>query len=156
MEAFKSLTRTFVVHIPFRGGGPALQATVAGHVPIVIDALPSVLPFIRDGRLIPIVVAAPQRLTILPNVPTFGEVGLAPVNQMTSFGIVAPRGTPRPVVDRVNAATRQVLQDPNVRRRIEETGSQIIANTPEQFAAVIRAELAMFRDVVARQRLTLE
>jgi len=156
MEAFKSLTRTFVTHIPYRGSGPALLDTVAGQVPIIFDNLPSALPFIRDNRLIPIVVAAPQRLPILPNVPTFAEVGLEPVNRMAFYGIIAPRGTPRAVIDRVNAATRQVLQDPAVRRRIDDTGSLIVANTPEQFAEQIRAELAVFRDVVTRQRLTLE
>jgi len=156
MEAFKSLTRTFVTHIPYRGSGPALQDTVAGQVPIIFDNLPSALPFIRENRLIPIIVAAPQRLSILPNVPTFAEVGLEPVNRMAFYGIIAPRGTPRAVIDRVNAATRQVLQDPAVRRRIDDTGSLIVANTPEQFAEQIRAELAVFRDVVTRQRLTLE
>jgi len=156
MEAFKSLTRTFVTHIPYRGAGPALQDTVAGQVPIIFDNLPSSMPFIRDGRLIPIIVAAPQRLPFLPNVPTFAEVGLAPVNRMAFYGLIGPRGVPRPVVDRVNAATRQVLQDAGVRRRIDDTGSLIVANTPEQFAEQIRAELAVFREVVARQRLTLE
>ncbi len=156
MEAFKSLTRTFVTHIPYRGAGPALQDTVAGQVPIIFDNLPSSMPFIRDGRLIPIIVAAPQRLPFLPNVPTFAEVGLAPVNRMAFYGLIGPRGVPRPVVDRVNAATRQVLQDAGVRRRIDDTGSLIVANTPEQFAEQIRAELAVFKDVVARQRLTLE
>jgi tripartite-type tricarboxylate transporter receptor subunit TctC len=156
MEAFKSLTRTFVTHIPYRGSGPALQDTVAGQVPMIFDNLPSSMPFIRDGRLIPIIIAAPQRLPILPNVPTFAEVGLAPVNRMAFYGIIAPRGTPRPIIDRVNAATRQVLQDPAVRRRIDDTGSLIVANSPEEFAEQIRAELAVFRDVVTRQRLTLE
>jgi tripartite-type tricarboxylate transporter receptor subunit TctC len=156
MEAFKSLTRTFVTHIPYRGAGPALQDTVAGQVPIIFDNLPSSMPFIRENRLIPIIVAAPQRLPFLPNVPTFAEVGLAPVNRMAFYGIIGPRGVPRPVVDRVNAATRQVLQDAGVRRRIDDTGSLIVANTPEQFAEQIRAELAVFKDVVARQRLTLE
>jgi len=156
MEAFKSLTRTFVTHIPYRGAGPALRDTVAGQVLIIFDNLPSSMPFIRDGRLIPIIVAAPQRLPFLPNVPTFAEVGLEPVNRMAFYGLIGPRGVPRPVVDRVNAATRQVLQDPAVRRRIDDTGSLIVANTPEQFAEQIRAELAVFKDVVARQRLTLE
>jgi tripartite-type tricarboxylate transporter receptor subunit TctC len=155
-ELFKSLSGTFIAHIPYRGAGPALNDTVAGQVPIIFDNLPSALPFIKDGRLIPIVVAAPQRLVALPNVPTFKEVGLEPVNRMAYYGILAPKGTPRDVVDKINAATRKTLEDPAVRSRIEATGSLLIANTPEQFAEQMKAELAVYREVVAKQKLTLE
>ncbi|MFN7197746.1 MAG: tripartite tricarboxylate transporter substrate binding protein BugE, partial [Hylemonella sp.] len=139
-ELYKSQTGTFIIHIPYRGAGPALNDTVAGQVPIIFDNLPSALPFIQAGRLVPIVVAAPQRLAVLPNVPTFKEVGLEPVNRMAYYGILGPKGLPKEVVDKINAATRQVLQDPAVRKRIEDTGSIIIANSPAEFAAQIKAE----------------
>jgi tripartite-type tricarboxylate transporter receptor subunit TctC len=155
-ELFKSLSGTFIAHIPYRGAGPALNDTVAGQVPIIFDNLPSALPFIKDGRLVPIVVAAPQRLAVLPNVPTFKEVGLEPVNRMAYYGILAPKGTPKEVVDRINAATLKVLQDPAVRKRIEDTGSLIIGNTPAEFGAQIAAELKVYQDVVVKQKLTLE
>jgi tripartite-type tricarboxylate transporter receptor subunit TctC len=155
-ELFKSLSGTFIAHIPYRGAGPALNDTVAGQVPIIFDNLPSALPFIRDGRLVPLVVAAPQRLAVLPNVPTFKEVGLEPVNRMAYYGILAPKGTPKEVVDKINAATLKVLQDPAVRTRIEDTGSLIIGNTPAEFAAQIAAELKIYQEVVAKQKLTLE
>ncbi|MCI1193591.1 tripartite tricarboxylate transporter substrate binding protein BugE [Calidifontimicrobium sp. SYSU G02091] len=155
-ELFKSLTGTFMTHIPYRGAGPALQDTVAGQVPIIFDNVPSALPFIKDGKLVPIVVAAPQRLAAMPNVPTFKEVGLEPVNRMAYYGILAPKGTPRAVVDRVNAAVRTVLQDADVRKRIEDTGSIIVGNTPEQFAEQIRAELAVYKEVVRKQGLKLD
>src|SRR5205085_4418199 len=120
MELFKSMSGTFVTHIPYRGAGPALNDTVAGQVPMIFDNLPSALPFIKDNRLVPIVVAAPQRVASLPNVPTFKEVGLEPVNRMAYYGIYAPKGTPKDVVDKVSAAVKKAVEDANVRKRIEE------------------------------------
>ena len=156
MELYKNLSGTFVTHIPYRGAGPALNDTVAGQVPMTFDNLPSSMPFIRDGRLIPIVIAAPQRLPQLPNVPTFKEVGLEPVNRMAFYGIYGPKGLPKDVVDKVNAGVRKALEDPAVRKRIEETGSLIVANTPEQFTAQIAAEYAIYKKVVEQQKLRLE
>ena len=156
MELFKNLSGTFVTHIPYRGAGPALNDTVAGQVPMIFDNMPSALPFIKDGRLIAIVVAAPQRLAQLPNVPTFKEVGLEPVNRMAYYGIYGPKGLPKEVVEKVSAAVRKTLEDPLVKKRIEETGSLIVANTPEQFAAQIAAEFEVYKKVVALQKLTLE
>ena len=156
MELYKNLAGVFVTHIPYRGAGPALNDTVAGQVPIIFDNLPSALPFIREGRLIPIVVAAPERLAVLPNVPTFKEVGLEPVNRMAFYGFVGPKGLSREVVDKISAAARRTLEDAVVRKRIEDTGSLIVANTPEQFAAHIRAEFEVYRQVVEKQKLTLD
>ncbi|MFZ4471540.1 MAG: tripartite tricarboxylate transporter substrate binding protein BugE [Limnohabitans sp.] len=156
MELFKSLSATFITHIPYRGAGPALNDTVAGQVPMIFDNLPSALPFIKDNRLVPIVVAAPQRLAVLPNVPTFKEIGLEPVNRMAYYGIYGPKGLPKDVIDKVNAGVRKALEDPAVRKRIEDTGSLIIANTPEQFAAQIKAEFDVYKKVVSEQKLTLD
>ena len=155
-ELFKSLAGVFMTHIPYRGAGPALNDTVAVQVQIIFDNMPSALPFIRDGRLIPIVVAAPGRLTQLPNVPTFKEMGLEPVNRMAYYGVLAPKGTPKAVVDKVAAAVKKTLEDITVRKRIEDTGSLIVGNTPEQFADQMKAELAVYKEVVTKQRLTLE
>jgi tripartite-type tricarboxylate transporter receptor subunit TctC len=155
-ELFKNLTRTFVTHIPYRGAGPALNDTVAGQVPIIFDNLPSALPFILQKRLIPIVVAAPQRLASLPDVPTFKEVGLEPVNRMAYYGILGPKALPKEVVDKVNAGVRKALEDPAVRKRIEDTGSIIVGNTPEQFAAQMKAEFEVYKKVVSDSKLTLE
>ncbi len=155
-ELFKSLAGVFMTHIPYRGAGPALNDTVAGQVQIIFDNMPSALPFIKDGRLIPIVVSAPQRLSQLPNVPTFKEVGLEPVNRMAYYGLLAPKGTPKDVIDRVHAAAKKALEDPVVRKRIEDTGSLVLGNTPEQFAVQIKAELEVYKTVVATQGLKLD
>ena len=135
-ELFKNLTRTFITHIPYRGAGPALNDTVAGQVQIIFDNLPSALPFIQQGRLVPIVVAAPQRLTVLPNVPT--------------------KGLSKEVVDKISVGTRKALEDPAVRKRIEDTGSLIVANTPEQFVAQIKAEFEVYKGVVESAKLKLD
>jgi tripartite-type tricarboxylate transporter receptor subunit TctC len=156
VELFKNLSGTFITHIPYRGSGPALNDTVAGQVNMIFDNLPSALPFILQKRLVPIVIAAPQRLAALPDVPTFKELGLEPVNRMAYYGITGPKGLPKEVVDKISAATKKALEDPAVRKRIEDTGSIIIANTPEQFSAQIKAEYEVYKKVVDSAKLTLE
>jgi tripartite-type tricarboxylate transporter receptor subunit TctC len=155
-ELFKSLTGTFVTHIPYRGAGPALNDTVAGQVPIIFDNLPSALPFIRDGRLVPIVVAAPKRVAGLPDVPTFKEVGLDPVNRMAYYGVYGPKGLSPQVVSKVSAAVKKTLEDPQVRKRIEDTGSLVVANSPQEFAEQIKAEYEVYKQVVRKQKLRLD
>ncbi|HMT16750.1 MAG TPA: tripartite tricarboxylate transporter substrate binding protein BugE [Ottowia sp.] len=155
-ELWKSLAGVFVTHIPYRGAGPALNDTVAGQVQIIFDNLPSALPFIKSGKLVPLVVAAPERLAELPNVPTFKEVGLPAVNRLAYYGLLAPKGTPKDIVDKLNAATRKVLEEPAVKKRIADTGSIMVANTPEQFAQQIKDEFAVYKEVVAKQKLTLD
>ncbi|HVZ45700.1 MAG TPA: tripartite tricarboxylate transporter substrate binding protein BugE [Ramlibacter sp.] len=156
MELYKSLSGTFVTHIPYRGAGPALNDTVAGQVPMIFDNLPSALPFIKENRLVPIVVAAPARVKDLPNVPTFQEVGLEPVNRMAFYGLYGPKGMPKDVVAKIHDAVIKSLQDPAVRKRIEDTGSIVIGNTPEQFAQQIREEYAVYKKVVATAHLSLD
>lgn len=155
-ELFKNLTGTFMTHIPYRGAGPALNDVVGGQVPIIFDNVPSALPHIKAGSLVPLIVAAPQRLAQMPNVPTFKEMNLEPVNRMAYYGVLGPAGLPKEVVDKVNAAVRTAMQDPAVKKRIEDTGSILIGNTPEQFAQQIAAEFDVYKKVVAQQNLKLD
>jgi len=155
-ELWKGLAGVFITHIPYRGAGPALNDTVAGQVPIIFDNMPSAMPFIQTGKLIPIVVAAPQRLPQLPNVPTFKEVGLEPVNRMAYYGIYGPKNLPKEVVDKVSAGVRKALQDPAVAKRIQDTGSLVVGNSPEEFAAQIKAEFEVYKKVVDQQKLKLD
>jgi tripartite-type tricarboxylate transporter receptor subunit TctC len=129
---------------------------VAGQVPIIVDNLPSALPFIKDKRLIPIVVAAPARVAALPDVPTFAEVGLAPVNRMSFLGVSAPKGTPRAVVDKLNAAIKTALADPAVKERIEATGAIVVGNSADDYQKQVSDELSIYKRVVLEQKLKLE
>ncbi len=155
-ELWKSLEGVFITHIPYRGAGPALNDTVAGQVPIIFDNLPSALPFIQSGKLVAIVIAAPQRLPQLPNIPTFKEIGLEPVNRMAYYGILGPKNLPKEVVDKISSGVKKALQDPAVTKRIQDTGSLVVANTPEEFAAQIKAEFEVYKKVVDQQKLKLD
>ena len=156
MELFKQLNNTFVVHIPYAGAGPALRDTVGGQVPIIFDNLPSALPHIQGKRLVALAVAAPERVAELPDVPTFKELGMAPVNRPALYGIWGPKAMPAPLVAQLNAAVRKVLQDPAVIKRIEATGSRVVANSPSEFAAQLKAEYEVYKKVVDVQKLKLD
>ncbi len=155
-ELYKSMAGVFITHIPYSGAGPALRDTVGGQVAIIFDNLPSALPFIKEGKLIAIVVAAPTRLAVLPNVPTFKEVGLEPVNRMAYYGIYGPKNLPKEVVDKINAGVKKAVEDPIIKKKIEDTGSLIIANSSEQFAAQIKAEFEVYKKVVVSAKLKLD
>lgn len=156
MELFKSIAKVSITHIPYKGAGPALNDVVAGQVPVIFDNMPSALPFVLDNRLVPIVVAAPNRISALPNTPTFHEVGADPVNRMAYYGIVGPKGLSKDIVNKINAALKQAVEIAAVKKRIEDTGSIVIANSPEEFAAQIKAELETYQKVVKDQKLSLD
>jgi tripartite-type tricarboxylate transporter receptor subunit TctC len=156
MELFKAQTGTSILHVPYKGAGPALNDVLGGQVLILFDNLPSSLPHIKQGRLIPIVVASDKRVAALPDVPTLAEVGLPKVNRMAFYGIYGPKGLPKEVVAKVHDAVKQTLEDPLVRARIEETGSTIIGNTPSEFAEQIRAEYDTYKNLVDTQKLKPE
>jgi len=155
-ELYKSVAKVEVTHIPYRGSGPALNDVVAGHLPIIVDNLPSALPFIKGKRLNPIVVAAPKRLANLPDVPTFAEVGLESVNRMSFLGVSAPKDTPKEVVDKVHAAVKAALADATVKGRIEATDAIVVGNSAEEYQKQVRDELAIYRRVVLEQKLKPE
>lgn len=156
MALFAGQTGMVLTHIPYKGSAPALNDAVAGQVPFVFDNLPSALPFIKSGRLIPIVIAAPTRLAQLPNVPTFKEVGLENVNRTAFYGVYGPKGMPRDVVARLNAAVLKALADPGVKKQIEGTGSEIVGNSPDSFSREIAAEYEIYRKTAAKYKIAAE
>ena len=156
MERFKSLADVSIIHIPYRGAGPALTDTVGGQIGIVMDALPSILPFIKSGQLHAIVVASPTRVAALPDTPTFTEVGLPQMNRRSNFGIIGPKGMPVDIVNKINAAVRKTLEDPLVRQQLENAGASPVGGTPAEFAAEISEDFALFKKVVIERKLTIE
>jgi tripartite-type tricarboxylate transporter receptor subunit TctC len=154
-ELFKSVTKTNMVHVPYRGSGPALNDTLAGQVNAQFDNLPSTMPHVVAGKLRALAIASPQRLPALPDVPTFAEEGLPEVNNVAWYGIVAPAGTPAAVVKRIQEASVKALKMPAVRDRLLESGSLIDGNTPEQFSAQIAKELALRKRIAKEQNIVL-
>lgn len=150
-ELFKSLTGTDMVHVPYRGSGPALNDVIAGQVNAQFDNLPSSMPHIQAGKLRALAIEAPKRLPSLPDVPNFAEAGLPQMDNMAWYGLVAPAGTPKAVVDRVHAAAVKALKDPKIAQRLADGGSLVDGSTPAEYAALIKRELEL-RQRIAKDR----
>ncbi len=150
-ELFKSLTKTDMVHVPYRGSGPALNDVIAGQVNAQFDNLPSSMPHIQAGKLRALAIEAPKRLPSLPDVPNFAEAGLPQMDNMAWYGLVAPAGTPQAVVDRIHAAAVKVLKDPKIAQRLADGGSLVDGSTPAEYAALIKRELEL-RQRIAKDR----
>jgi len=147
-ELFKSLTGTDLVHVPYRGSGPAVVDLVAGRIAIMFDAVPSLLPFITAGKLRVLAAASAQRNRVLPDAPSFAELGLPKMDIALWYGIVAPGNTPRPVVQRLNGELTKILDMPDIRKILTEQGAELKSGTPEDFAAFMRDEQARWGPVV--------
>jgi tripartite-type tricarboxylate transporter receptor subunit TctC len=155
-ELFKMLTKTFLVHIPYRGTGPAMNDTIAGQVDAMIDNLPSALPHIRSGKVRALAVMAEKRIDALAGVPTFAEVGLKDANNMAWYGLLGPAGLPQPILRRVHEAAVKALNDPESRKRLADGGSIVDGGTPEAFAQKAARELALRREIVTKQNIKVE
>jgi len=154
-ELFKSLTGTDMIHVPYRGSGPALNDTLAGQVSAQFDNLPSSFAHIQAGKLRALAVAAPARVAGLPDVPTFAEAGLPAMNNMAWYGLVAPAGVPAAVAARVHDAAAKALRDPAIRQRLMERGALVDGGTPEQYAALIQRELELRKRIADEQHIKL-
>ncbi|OWW18748.1 hypothetical protein AYR66_04075 [Noviherbaspirillum denitrificans] len=155
-EQFKISTGTFILHIPYRGSGPALNDLLGGQVDMMFDNLPSSMPHIKGGKLRALAIAWPQRLSEMPGVPTFAELGLKQVNDPAWYGFVAPPKTPDDIIARLHQATVKVLNMPEVRDRLAQNGAQAVGNTPAEYAAEIRAELDKMKRLVVKQGIKFD
>ena len=155
-EQFKASTGTFILHIPYRGAGPALNDLLGGQVDMMFDNLPSSMSHIQSGKLRPLAIAWNKRLDALPNVPTFAELGLKQVNDPAWYGLVAPPKTPEDVIKKLNAAAVKVLNMPEVKDRLKQQGAEPVGNTPAEHAAEIKAELEKMKNVVTKQGIKFD
>jgi tripartite-type tricarboxylate transporter receptor subunit TctC len=147
-ELFKSLTGTDLLHVPYRGSGPAVIDLIAGRITMMFDATPSLLPNITAGKLRPLAAASPQRHRLLPDIPTFAELGYPGMDIALWYGIAAPGGTPAPIVQRLNAELAKIVDMPDVRKTLTEQGADLQGGSTEDFAAFMRNESARWGQVV--------
>ena len=155
-ELFRLAFGLDLVHVPFAGAGPAVQATVGGHTPIAFTALPSSLSAIQAGQLRALGIAAPKRSASMPDVPTFAEQGIRDQDAETLTGIVAPAGTPKEIVDLLYREIAKAVAQPEVRDRLTTLGFDPVANTPDEFGARIRLEIDKWGKVVRDAKLRIE
>src|SRR6185369_7474069 len=155
-ELFKAMTGTYIVHIPFRGAGPAVAALLGGEIEMMIDNIPPQVPQIKSGKVRALAVTSLQRSKALPDVPTMDEVGLKGYEVVSFFGLAARAGTPRETVLRLNAALNKSTQDPKLREILESRGSVVVQGTPEDFLNFIKAETAKFAPVIKRAGVVVE
>jgi len=155
-ELFKSVTGAPIVHVPYKGSGPAVADLVAGRVQIMFDAAPSLIQHVRSGRLRVLAAASAQRNRLLPEVPTFAELGYPQVNVSLWYGLLAPAGTPSAVVGRLNRAVGAILAAPDVVERLHAQGAEPMPGTPEAFAAFMREEMAKWAPVVKQAGVKAE
>jgi tripartite-type tricarboxylate transporter receptor subunit TctC len=155
-ELFRLAYNLDLVHVPFTGAGPAVQATVGGHTPIAFTALPSSLSAIQAGQLRVLGVAATERAAGLPDVPTFAEQGIKDQEADTLTGIVAPAGTPKEIVDLLYREIAAAVAEPDVKERLTVLGFKAVANKPDEFGARIKLEIEKWGKVVRDAKLRIE
>ena len=156
MELFKAMTGTFIVHIPFRGGAPALASVLANETQLFFENMPPVLPQIRAGKVRALAVTSLARSPALPDMPTLDESGLKGYEVTSWFGLNAPAATPREVLVRLNTALNRVMAEPKTRADFESRGATVVTGTPEQYAAFVKAEGAKWAPIVKRAGVKAE
>jgi len=155
-ELFKYMTDTEIVHVPYRGGAPAITDLIAGHVDLMFESLQSIASFARDGKVRALGVSGAARSPAFPELPTIAEAGVPGYLAPTWTGVIAPAGVPRPIVDKLNAAINKALESEAFKEKFAKIGDEPAGGTPEEFAATIKADSAKWGDVVRRSGAKLE
>jgi tripartite-type tricarboxylate transporter receptor subunit TctC len=155
-EQFRLLTKTDIVHVPYKGAAPALQDLIAGRVPMMFDIVPFALQHIQDGSVRGLAVAAPERVAVLPDIPTMAEAGYPGVQGGAWFALFAPAGTPPAVIDLLNKAAREAFTAPDVRQRLEPRGVVLVLGTPAELGAHVAADTERWAKVIREAGIKLE
>ena len=155
-ELFKQLTGTKMVHVPYKGSGPAINDLIGGQIPIAFESLIPILPQLKGGKVRALAVTSLKPSPLLPTVPTLDASGVKGYESIAWYGVVAPGKTPKPIVDKLNAEMVKALKDPEVKQRLTEMGSAEVAGTPEQFGALIKSEIAKWAPVVKASGATVD
>jgi len=142
--------------VPYKGSAPAVSDTIGGQTQVMFPSFFTALPHVKSGKLKALALAGPKRSPLLPDVPTLKEAGIDGVDVQQWYAFFAPAGTPRPVIEKLNKALNQVLADKETIQRIEGHGADVESSTPEQLAALVKGELARWKGVVQKARLTAD
>ncbi|RJF92816.1 tripartite tricarboxylate transporter substrate binding protein [Noviherbaspirillum saxi] len=153
-ELFKRTAGVDVMHVPYKGSGPAMNDLVGGQVLTMVETVPAAQSFIKAGKLRALAVTTPQRISMLPDVPTAIEEGLAGFSVSSMFGVLAPANTPKPIVDRLNAELVKILQLPEVKEQLLQQGAYAMSTSPEQTRERIKQEISMWAKVIEDAKIT--
>lgn len=148
MELFKSMTRTYMLHIPYKGSAPVVTDLIAGQIDVMFDNTPNVIGHVRAGKMKALAVTTTQRSPLAPDVPTVAEAGVPGYDQTAWFGVLAPAGTPRDIIGRLNAEIVKLLNSAEVKERFAKQGVEVRTSTPEQFATFLRSEVDRWGKVI--------
>ncbi len=155
-ELFKFMTGTDIVHVPYKGGAPAINDLIAGRVQLMFESLNSIAPFARSGQVRALAVSGDHRSAAFPDLPTIAEAGVPGYSAPTWSGVIAPAGLPRPIVDKLNVAINKAIQSPAFKNRFAAIGDEPAGGTPEDFAATIASDSKKWGDVIKRAGIKLE
>ena len=148
MELFKTMTKTYMTHIPYRGSAPVVADLIAGQVDVMFDNLPNVIQHVKSGRMKALAVSGPKRSPLAPEVPTVAEAGVPGFEVTVWFGLLAPAGVPRDIIQRLNAESTKIINSPEVTDRFLKLGVTPSTGTPEQFSDMVKSEVGRWAKVI--------